>query len=425
VFEIKTTCSAKFAAPVVCISTVYYRYAKKIDLNPCRLRRKLLAPPLHSREAMKNSRWVLFVTFSLVAVNSISGCSTPTTNASREVGFISGGGNAQGPISQIELQEALQRFAGQFIQRIVDASSPNSIGLPSARLHTATIRHVLVYSSSILEITSGPYPEVNLLDMATFVTLNKHSLEKYWVPKVYGDQAKPLLAAFEASERDLNYLRQRVLSSEQNRKLSQVIARWETNNPDLKSVEWVRLSIFALQAGAVAKAQADEASGLMASVKGAVTVGDQAILLANRAMFLGQRMPFLLRLQARLGTREISDDLLSEFEQTRSIASTANSFRPLTSDLASLAANTQKIISKLDPMMKYFRENFPRDPKYTFTDKLLIGERVVEKSNDLLTKFNRLFFSATFALLVVGIGWAITFWTGYYLAKRKVTRSNV
>ena len=55
-----------------------------------------------------------------------------------------------------------------------------------------------------------------------------------------------------------------------------------------------------------------EASGLLAGVKQAVQSADQARLLAERALFAAQRLPFLLRMQIRVATQQVMADVRNE-----------------------------------------------------------------------------------------------------------------
>ena len=79
-------------------------------------------------------------------------------------------------------------------------------------------------------------------------------------------------------------------------------------HPDQINVETVRLSDFSTQAGAKAAGLNEDIGGLFASVQQSTQAVDSARLFAERALYYAERVPFLLRLQGRLGADEIMDD---------------------------------------------------------------------------------------------------------------------
>ena len=101
--------------------------------------------------------------------------------------------------------------------------------------------------------------------------------------------------------------------------LNALIRDWQKRNPNHLRVEGVRFQTFSKEAGKLAREQEMRASGLLSSLKTATAAADQAVLLAERALFLAHREPFLLRVQARLGMREIMDDVVTQLESVESI----------------------------------------------------------------------------------------------------------
>jgi len=235
-------------------------------------------------------------------------------------------------VTQAEIQQSVQRFCGQFIDRIVDAMTQLATSLATSgnRLASDTaLRSTLLYASSSLDIATGPLPEVNVLDMVVFIRLCREVFETHWLP-YYGEAARAVEMAFESADREMLSLAGDVLSDEQLHRLTDLIAAWRTENPNQVRVEWVRLLDFSHHAGAVETERQRQAGGLMADVKKAGQVADRAVLLAERGMFLANRMPFLLRTQARLGSREIMSDALT---QIGSRDATAAVSRPIDSIL--------------------------------------------------------------------------------------------
>jgi hypothetical protein len=206
-----------------------------------------------------------------------------------------------------ELQQDVQRFASQFTERITQAMDPLERSA-SAAISDAALTRNLLYASSAVDIATGPFPEVNLLDMIVFVRLSREVVEEYWVPEVFGPAGRGVESAFRKSEEELWKVADKVMEKERQRDLKELIDQWRAENPDQLRVEGVRLGDFAVTAEKAAESHSAQASGLVSSVKSATRAADHALLFAERSMFLVHRMPFLVRRQTRLAAREIASD---------------------------------------------------------------------------------------------------------------------
>jgi hypothetical protein len=206
-----------------------------------------------------------------------------------------------------ELQQDLQRFTTQFTERIAQAMASLE-DTDQAEVRDAALKQDLLYASSALDIVTGPFPEVNLLDMLVFVRLCREVLEKHWIPAVYGARGWPVAEIFRSSEQDLARIAAKVLDGGQKAELAELVTTWRAEHPEQIRVEGVRLTDFAELAGRMAAVHEQRGGGVFAKVKAASQAADQALLLAERGMFLVHRMPFLWRLQARLASRQILAD---------------------------------------------------------------------------------------------------------------------
>lgn len=209
-------------------------------------------------------------------------------------------------VDQSVLQQDLQRFSGVFIDRVYQAGE--QINSTEGPPRTEVLRRVLLYQASVLDIASAPYPEVNLLDMLAFVLLARQTLEDYWVPEVFGDDGQPLIAAFDHSIRELWQIADKILTAAEQEQVRSVVEAWLQDNPGQYRVEAVRLFHFSDVAASAASERAKRTRGLLSSVKTATQSADDALLLAERAMFLAQRLPFVLRQQVRVGAQELFGD---------------------------------------------------------------------------------------------------------------------
>lgn len=210
-------------------------------------------------------------------------------------------------IPELELQQELQRFTTRFVDRISQATEVLQ-GSSRLDVRDEALRKALLYGSSALEIATGPAADVNLLDMFVFVRLSRTVLEKHWIPDLYGSDGAELSLAFEKADEEIVGLADRALGADKREQLAILVEAWVSDNPGQVRVEGIRLADFATLAGNAAADRALRASGLLSSVKTATKAANEAMLLAERGMFLLHRMPFLLRLQVRLGAREILGD---------------------------------------------------------------------------------------------------------------------
>ncbi len=206
-----------------------------------------------------------------------------------------------------ELQQSLQRFTTQFVERVTYASEGLEASLRQEVRDEALRKHLL-YASSAVEIATGPAPEVNLLDMMVFARLCRTALERWWIPELYGDEGLALADAFLRFEGDLDGLAAKALTQAQRELLAAAIAAWLAENPSRRRVEGIRLDDFA----GLATAPSSPARGLLSSVRMAKRVANHALLLSERGLFLVHRLPFLWRLQARLGAREVVGDVMTQ-----------------------------------------------------------------------------------------------------------------
>jgi hypothetical protein len=211
-------------------------------------------------------------------------------------------------VPEVELQQELQRFATQFADRITQATEVLE-GAALSGVRDEALRKNLLYVSSAMEIATGPFAEINLLDMIVFVRLSRSVLERYWIPQLYGSAGRDLAEVFERSDHELAEVAERVLTAEQRTQLTSLVETWLAENPDQARVEGIRLADFSSAAGSAAAERAARTKGLLASVRSASRAANQALLLSERGLFLFHRLPFLWRLQARLGVRQVLGDM--------------------------------------------------------------------------------------------------------------------
>jgi hypothetical protein len=276
--------------------------------------------------------------------------------------------------------------------------------------------------------------------MLVFLRLCRTKFETYWMPHLYGERGRPVLDAFDSLQKDLDGIAAVVLTHPQRVQLDGLVNQWLRDNPDQYRVESVRLMDFSQRAGQVEAQRAKETGGLLASVKGATQAADQAVLIAERGVFLAQRMPFLIRFQARLGARELvndafarmgspSSEMLAQFHDLQPAVkdlvvqsgNAAHEARLLARDIKPLVPSAQEL-RKIDDtigrandltvhanqLVGQVRELTPKDSKGTF--------ELARRGVDDAMKRGLVY------LTLLGLAWSAVWWGGYYVVKRQLAR---
>jgi hypothetical protein len=248
-------------------------------------------------------------------------------------------GSKKAQIDPVVLQQNLLRFADDFSGRIVASTENLRRGtnrLSAIELQTWKVR----YSGNVLAIASAQNTLVNLLDMVVLVTLTRHSIETYWMPQVYGESARPMLEVCQEAEARIWHLAgPPVLDPKQQEELRDTITAWYERNPDPNQVLNVRGVGFASELAQLnSGSQNQESSSVFnllridpfSGLDPAAREIAQTRLFAERAMFVAQRMPTLLRWQMELlsyqitATPEIKQVLEDTERMTRSVESFAH-----------------------------------------------------------------------------------------------------
>jgi len=383
----------------------------------------------------------------------LCGCGETGIGA-RDVRF--GGKQREGRVlSQAELQQDVQRFAGQFMDNVVQAAEPLARA-QDLRVRQHALRRVLIYESTVVDIASGSLPELNVLDLLVFITLSRNALERYWNPQVFGEHGAELLAAFEESERDLSPIAAKLLSPQQRADLRALVRAWEQAHPNQHRVEAVRFIEFSALAGQVSIDHAKRASGLLSQVKAATQAADQALLLGDRALFLAQRMPFLVRAQARLGVQETLSDTLDRVGELEAMFDRVPEARQLVGDLAHLtsdatgaAREARLLLAEAEPLLAIVAGERSADEASGTLDHpplqqaLATAERLTDKNVTLLRELralapeqpgrmldaierrgDRVVRRWIGYLVLLGAAWALLFWGGYLIVKRLTADSG-
>ena len=217
----------------------------------------------------------------------------------------------EGTDAKTELQDDIMRFEGRFSAKLVASFAPLTRS-EDMRVRLRAKRDELAFISAALDIAVGADPEVDLLDMLTLVALGRDAMAKSWSVDAHGDAARGVREAFASAMDDISTVAARIISPNVADRLRRVVREWQNENPEQQEVASVRLSAYAeFRNGRASK----DASGLFSMVRGAAQTADTAVLLGERALYVSQRLPFLMRMHAGLGGSELVSDFGRNLEE--------------------------------------------------------------------------------------------------------------
>lgn len=211
-------------------------------------------------------------------------------------------------MTPIELEHQLMRFADGYISAAVAATD---------RLRTngqlADPERVLLFkielTGDVYQVATGPNAYGNLLDMIVLVALERIELERYLIPDRWGQSAEPLLHIIQQNEKAIWAIGKQILKPEMQNELRQSINDWAKKNQKLDTLLDVRSTGFASE---IAKYSTYRPEKRDTSVFDLLEIDPLSSLdpatqeltrtrhFAERALYLAQRTPTILRWQAEL-----------------------------------------------------------------------------------------------------------------------------
>lgn len=210
-------------------------------------------------------------------------------------------------VDPVEVQHTLLRFAGEFSESMIGGVNQLRKGT-NVLAATEILDWKIAIGTETCSIVSGPNPIGNMLDMVTFVSVTRKSLEKHWLPTVYGKSARPMLDSCRNAEQQIWMLAGRALTPEQLIELSLAIDEWYQKNPSPETVLAARAVGFSSQGLKVNLTTATKPGSVfnllmidpLSGMEPATREIAQARLFAERALYVTQKMPQLLRWQTEL-----------------------------------------------------------------------------------------------------------------------------
>lgn len=195
------------------------------------------------------------------------------------------------------LQSSVMALADTSMQRIASEISLARKGAtPEQRRDEMVTR--LGLSSSIVAIAMQPDAVDALADLLTFTTLTADAQRVAALGKEADSYEARLLRALEQNDADAWHVAERWVNEPTRIAFREHILSWKGSRSSAAEVAFVRLADVK-RAGSTS---VESDSGLFDSLHAATEQFDQTRMLAERSLFLAQRMPFLMRLQAEVYT---------------------------------------------------------------------------------------------------------------------------
>jgi hypothetical protein len=224
---------------------------------------------------------------------------------------------------QRQLQAKCMRFADQYVGRVVEESTRFERAAANPELRTALTSWRLSQANSAYSIAAGDSAIVSALDLVTLAVLSRMVVEDTLVPR-FPDDATPLLAVHRQLEESAWKLTDDFLTPSQTEEFRNVLAQWRAKNPQVATVAFVHFVDFAKAVGRPAPGEADSSGNLfgligldpLAGLDPAIKQIEQTRLLAERAIYYMQRVPYVLDLQVE----RVTSDLLMEPEVRGALA---------------------------------------------------------------------------------------------------------
>ena len=198
--------------------------------------------------------------------------------------------------TQQQVQSQLMSFADRFSAATFQAAweLQEALPTPQARQDAATERLTALLVTT--DIAAGPNPGNALLDMAVYVTLKRMVWEDYWGPQVYGDAAANMIDAYRIMEADIWEVAAGVLAGAAGG-IAPVIEEWRAKAPGPGDIGSMRLAELSDSRQISQLVEAGKPGGLLQPVKEANRNIEEMRMLAERMVFMLNRMQLSLNLQ--------------------------------------------------------------------------------------------------------------------------------
>jgi hypothetical protein len=230
--------------------------------------------------------------------------------------------------TQQEVQSELMTFADRYFAATLESAKilESVAKTPESRYTAAAARVAALVT--VTDIAASPNPGGALLDMTVFVTLRRMVWENYWMPEVYGDGGLPVRDILLELEEDIWGIAAGVYSPDQLTELRELIHDWRSSHPNVRAVDFVRLTKLGDARRVQRLIDAGRPGGMLAPVREANRELEEMRLLAERLTFLATRLQLLATLQVEMALAKVAvqPEIRQLLEDSRSFAVVSDRF---------------------------------------------------------------------------------------------------
>jgi DNA-binding GntR family transcriptional regulator len=202
-----------------------------------------------------------------------------------------------------QMQQKCQRYADSYAGQVLETVGSMKSQASDPHAYHRLLAWQISQLNAAYTIATGPSPILCQLDFVVLATLSRMVVEDS-PTALAGGPTSPALAMYRALEQEAWANAATTLTPAQLEELRGLIATWREKNPKVVLVGFVHFAEFAESAGGSPEARKKPGSlfgliGLdpLADLDPAVRQIEQSRLLAERAIFYMQRVPYLMDLQ--------------------------------------------------------------------------------------------------------------------------------
>lgn len=259
--------------------------------------------------------WILSSGFRMLATGCLlvtlcAGCHIIQTAADvpgQAVRTITPGAKEPPAVDPVDVQQTLLRFADEYSSRMalgVEALRRGTNALDKAEV----LRWKIAFGTATCSIVSGPNDIANLLDMTVFVSETRTAFEEYWQPKVFGESGLVMLESAKRAEAEIWRINGVILKPEQQEALRKSIQEWQPQSSQPEDMLVARAAGLALYVAQTSRADTAKPGSIfsllmldpLSNLDPTRREIAQTRLFAERALYVTQKMPTLLRWQTEL-----------------------------------------------------------------------------------------------------------------------------
>jgi len=223
-----------------------------------------------------------------------------------------------GRLTSQGLQRELFAFADRYQELVAQAADDAIVAASDPRVRVLFRGMKVTYVSSVVSMASAARPIDGLRDLLVAVSLQRRVWDEGGDSAVVNQRdAQRMAEVLRKLELDLYELAKRAVPAETITVLQTLIEKWRRENPGQRYVAFVRFPNLGPSPAAEEVENTFSSGGLLAPIDEVAREVHETRLLAERAIYITQRMPLLLEWQGELlyqgffaspEVREVLDD---------------------------------------------------------------------------------------------------------------------